>query len=151
MHASKIERAFAEKARAAFDLMAQDDACRGARTGQSRFGRAKYRDERNSKIVGEVHCSCVIGEEHTQASKPLDQFIERGLAGEIFRFSRRKPRRISAARLWSFSVPKITQEHAIFCETSSMVFRKRSMGQRLAGPYSAPGQTPRIDIAWLRR
>ena len=71
--------------------MAQDGACRGARTGQSRFGRPKNRHERNSKTVGEVHRSCIIGEQHTQGSKPLDQFIERGLAREIFRFSVEAP------------------------------------------------------------
>ncbi len=38
VHATKIERTFTEKAGAAFDLMAQDGACRGAGTGQSRFG-----------------------------------------------------------------------------------------------------------------
>ncbi len=34
-----------------------------------------------------MHCSRVVREEHTQRSKPLDQFIERSLAGEIFGFS----------------------------------------------------------------
>ena len=135
MHASKIERTFAEKAGAAFDLMAQDGACRRAGTGQSRLGRAKDRDERNPKTVGEVHCSCVVGEEDAQRSKPLDQFIERSLAGEVFRAFPSNPCRISAARLRSFSVPTITQEQATSFETSSMVFRNRSTGQRLAGPY----------------
>src|SRR5258705_3959918 len=35
VHATKIERAFTEKARAAFDLMPQDGACGGARASQS--------------------------------------------------------------------------------------------------------------------
>ena len=38
LHAAKIQRAFAEKARAAFDLMTQHGACRRAGTSQSRFG-----------------------------------------------------------------------------------------------------------------
>ena len=32
-----------------------------------------------------------------------------------------------------------------------MVFRKRSVGQRLAGPYSAPGQTPRTIPSVIAR
>ena len=36
-----------------------------------------------------MHCSCIIGEQHTQRTKPVDEFIKRGLACEIFRCSRK--------------------------------------------------------------
>jgi len=55
------------------------------------------------------------------------------------------PCRISSATVRSFSVPTTTHEQGNFSETSCMVFRKRSAGQRFAGPYSAPGQTPSTD------
>ena len=38
LHAPKIEWTVAEKAGAAFDLMAEGDACRGSRPGQAGFG-----------------------------------------------------------------------------------------------------------------
>jgi hypothetical protein len=70
---------FAQKTRAAFELMTKDEARWRARTGQSWFGRAKNRHERNSKTIGKVHGSCVISEENAKGLNPLDQIYRANL------------------------------------------------------------------------
>ena len=62
VHAAEVERAIAQEARAAFDLVPDDVASRSARAGERGLGRAEDRDERDAEEIREVHCAGVIGE-----------------------------------------------------------------------------------------
>ena len=48
-HAAEIDWAFPEEARAAFDLMSQNNVVIAEWSGETRLGRAKNRHDRNSK------------------------------------------------------------------------------------------------------
>src|SRR4029453_2327740 len=59
-HAAEIDWAFPEEARAAFDLMSQNNVVIAEWSGETRLGRAKNRHDRNSKQRSEMHCARVI-------------------------------------------------------------------------------------------
>ena len=48
-HATEIDWAFPEEARAAFDVMSQNNVVIAQRSGETRLGRAKNRHDRDSK------------------------------------------------------------------------------------------------------
>src|SRR4029453_12803066 len=84
LHAAEIDWAFSEEARAAFDVMSQNNVVIGEWSGETRLGRAKNRHHRNSKERSETHCAGVIRQQYTAFAQGKDELIERGLTNSIY-------------------------------------------------------------------
>ncbi len=127
--------------------MVADHGVAGAeRAGEAVFGGAEDRDHRHAEQRGEMHGAGVVGEQEPALAQLGDEFFERGLAdpvdanvaervGDFF------PESASAA------VPKRVPLRGRLCGNGGGTSAKRSGSQRLAGPYSAPGQRP-ISARW---
>ena len=82
-HAAEIDRTFAEKTGAAFDVMSQNNMPVAEWSGQARFGRAKNCDHRHAQQRGKMHRARVVGKQQTALTQLADKLIERGLADAV--------------------------------------------------------------------
>src|SRR5437588_10154099 len=82
-HAAKINRAFAEEAGAAFDLVAQNTMSGAEGTGETRLGRTEDGDDGNAQERRQVHGASVVGEKQRAFAQLGRELIERRFADAI--------------------------------------------------------------------
>ncbi len=83
LHAAKIDRAFPQEARAALDVMPDDEVAISERSGQAIFGGTKDRDDRHAEQRGQVHRAGVVRQEQAAFAQLRDEIIERRLPDAV--------------------------------------------------------------------
>jgi hypothetical protein len=83
-HTAEIDRAISEEARAAFDVMSQNNVAIAERPSEARLGRTKDCDRWDAKQCGKMHCTGVVRQQQTALAQLIDQLLKRGLPDPIY-------------------------------------------------------------------
>jgi hypothetical protein len=75
VHATKVDGAFAQEARTAFNVMTNHSVRPAERPGQPMFRRTKNRNDRYAEQRREVHRAGVVSQQKATLAKFVDQIV----------------------------------------------------------------------------
>ena len=82
-HAAVVDGAFAQQAGAAIGGFAHHAGQRAGGAGGGIVGRAENRDGGHAQRGGDVHRAGIVGQEQAAGGGQVDEFAERGFAGQV--------------------------------------------------------------------
>jgi len=83
LHATKVDGAFTQKTRAAFDGVTNHSAAGGERPGKFRRSRSPDADHGRANRSGDVHRARIVRQKQLAKPKQRAQIQQRGLAGNV--------------------------------------------------------------------